>query len=133
MFHYDPGLADAISRTRDTVGDTAAPGLKPDETYQAMLAAHTTTTTGDDGEPTTTTDEAAAARDMARSLAAWAGTQPDTIADGGSRLSWTKRIDQWNRIADGQAGGAKSTPSAKGFTIRRGPARDYSTGKGDQV
>lgn len=132
MFSYDPNLADPISRLRFNVGDIAAPGYAPDETYTAKLTEHTTTATGDDGTTTATTDEASATRDVARGLAAYYATRPDSIADAGSRLTWGKRIDQWNRIADGKAGGAKSR-RATGITIRRGAARDYSTGAGDSV
>jgi hypothetical protein len=75
-------------------------------------------------------DEAAAIREIARGLAARYASEPDSISDNGTALTWRERIAHWNRIATGDAGGA-SARRAKGFTLRRGPARDYTTGGGD--
>jgi hypothetical protein len=129
-YSYDPALADALSRARSTLGDITAPGYLPDETYSAIQLQHTTTGTDSDGNPTATLDEAAATREIATRLAAWAGTQPSSLSDGGSSIAWADRIDQWNRIASGKAGGARAGV-ARGVRIRRGPQIDYTTGQGD--
>lgn len=123
-FTYNDSLVDAPSRVRSDVGDIAAPGLLPDATYDAVLAAHTS------GEPAVT-DEAAATRDIARKLAARYAAKPGSVTlPNGLNVSWAQRVAQWNRIADGAAGGA-SARKATGFTLRRGPFRDYTTGDGD--
>ena len=122
-FTYHEDLTDARSRVRSDVGDIAAPGLLPDATYDAVLAAQTS------GDPPVA-NEAAATREIARKLATWAATQPDSISASGKSLSWKDRVAQWNRIADGDAGGAAARVG-RGFTIRRGPAVDYTTGDGD--
>lgn len=130
-YSYDPTLAAPLDRARHALGDIEAPGLLPDETYTAQLAANTTTTTID-GEPVTTINEAAAIRALAAGLAAYYATKPTSLADSGSSISWGKRIDQWNLIANGLAGGA-SAGRAKGFKLRRGPFHDYTTATGDQL
>lgn len=125
---YSTDLADPISRVRFLVGDVLAVTLLPDATYAAVLLRATT------GTPPIT-DEAAAGRDIARALAARYAIEPDSISDDGTSARWGERVKQWNLIALGQAGGAATrtaaTGTAKGITIRRGPARDYTTGGGD--
>ena len=121
-FTYNDDLSDAISRVRADVGDTADPGLLPDATYDAVLDIHTD---ADD-----VTDEAAATRDIARKLAAKFAVKPTQVRlVSGLSVTW-ERVQQWNLIAQGLAGGA-SAGRARGFTIVRGPAVDYTTGEGD--
>jgi hypothetical protein len=75
-------------------------------------------------------DEAAAIREIARGLAARYATKPSQVRlVSGLSVTW-ERVQQWNKIALGEAGGA-SAGRAKGFTLRRGPAVDYTTGEGD--
>jgi hypothetical protein len=120
---FDPALADAISRARFNVGDTATAELLPDTTYQAVLDINTS------GDPAVT-DEAAATRDIARALAAKYAVKPSQVRlVSGLSVTW-ERVQQWNLIAQGLAGGA-STGRGKGFTLKRGPAVDYTTGEGD--
>jgi hypothetical protein len=76
-------------------------------------------------------DEAAATRQIARKLAVRYAQKPsDVRLTSGLSISWSERVTQWNLIAKGEAGGA-GAKRAKGFTLRRGPARDYTTGEGD--
>lgn len=137
MFSYNPELATSLDRVRFALGDTAAPGLIPDETIASLIASHTTTTTttaADGAETTTSTiDEEAVIRDAARGLAAQYANKPSEISTANGRIAWAERISQWNKIATGGAGGATAgrLRRATGLTIRRGPARDYSTGQGD--
>lgn len=102
-FSYSSDLDDAVSRVRSDVGDTAAPGLMPDEVYEAVLLG------AED-------DEALATRLMARKLAARFATQPDSISANGKTISWKSRIAQWNLIAKGEAGGVMSTTSTGELT-----------------
>ena len=120
---FDPTLADPTSRLRFDLGDTATVALLPDATYTAVLARHTA------GDPAVT-DEQKATRDLARALAARYAIEPDSISADGSKLTWGERVAQWNLIAQGLQGGS-SAKTARGFTITRGPARDYTTGAGD--
>ncbi len=78
-------------------------------------------------------DEAAACREIARGLAARYATKPTNVRlTSGLTVAWAERVAQWNRIATGEAGGALAR-RGKGFTLRRGPARDYTTGEGDET
>lgn len=80
-------------------------------------------------------DEIAATKAAASALAVRYAQQPDSLSDAGSAIRWGERVAQWNRIAAGEipAGVASilGAGKARGFTLRRGPARDYSTGGGD--
>jgi len=123
-FTYDDNLSDALSRVRSDVGDIADPGLLPDETYDAVLIANT--------DENDVVDEQAATRVMARKLAAKFAVKPTQVRlVSGLSVTW-ERVQQWNLIAQGLAGGAV-TGRAKGITIRRGPAIDYTTGEGDET
>jgi hypothetical protein len=76
-------------------------------------------------------DEAAAIREVARGLAARYATKPTNVRlTSGLSVAWSERVAQWNRIANGDAGGALAS-GGKGFRLRRGPAVDYTTGDGD--
>jgi hypothetical protein len=122
-FTFHDTLGDARSRIRFAVGDFAAPGLFADALYDAILAQSTT------GDPPVV-DEEAATRAIARGLAARFATQPTSISSNGKSLNWAERVAQWNRTANGEAGGAAAN-RAKGFRLKRGPATDYTTGGGD--
>lgn len=86
---YDAALADSISRIRFALGDAAEIELFPDATYSALMTLN-------GGSEEATIRQAAAA------LAVQFAQQPDHISDLGSSLSWTDRVDQWNRIASGR-------------------------------
>ena len=93
---YDPTLADALSRVRAGVGDIDTTMLLPDATYTALLAQ-------------TDATEASATRAAAAMLAAFYAAKPtDVSLPSGLRVAWAKRIEQWNRIADGLAGAGVS-------------------------
>lgn len=81
-------------------------------------------------------DELAAAQIVAGGLAVTYSQEPDRISDSGQSLSWAKRVDQWNAIAAGDlpAGAAAvlGARRAQGFTLLKGPQRDYTTGAGDE-
>lgn len=101
---YDPDQGDAVSRVRFLVGDVTDPSLMPggESVYEALLASYSD-------------DEADAARAAARGLAAYYATQPDSVSSAGESVSWRSRVDQWNRIALGGAGGAASASSPLAF------------------
>jgi hypothetical protein len=75
-------------------------------------------------------DEAAAIRAIAAGLAAKYAVKPSQVRlVSGLSVTW-ERVQHWTLIAQGLAGGA-AAGRAKGVTLRRGPAIDYSTGDGD--
>jgi hypothetical protein len=115
--------AGVIRYVRDARADTFALALTPTGITIDLVA--------DGAGVIGLVDEAAAIRAVARGLAAAFAQQPDRLSDGGSSIAWSERVAQWNRIALGEAGGA-SARRASGFTLRRGPARDYTTGAGDE-
>lgn len=106
-FTYNDNRSDALSRVRAGVGDIVSPGLLPDATYTAVLVEQAD-------------NEAAAIRALAAALAARYAIEPDSISDDGTTLTWRERVDQWNLIATGDAGGAPTpTQSGRGPKVRR--------------
>jgi hypothetical protein len=85
---FDPTLADAISRVRFAVGDTAATSLLPDATYTALLALKAD-------------DEVLAARAVAGNLASIYAQQPDSVSSAGESAAWRSRVSHWAAIASG--------------------------------
>jgi hypothetical protein len=75
-------------------------------------------------------DEQAAIRAVAGGLAAKFAIEPDSLSENGTAIRWGERVAQWRLIAQGLAGGA-TAGRAKGWTLRRGAAVDYTTGEGD--
>lgn len=91
-FTYTGNLDTALDRVRFGVGDVVSPGLLADATYTALLAQ--------DGATEASSVQAAAAA----LAAAYAAKPTDISLPSGLRIAWSKRIDQWNRIASGSAG-----------------------------
>lgn len=91
-FTYTKLLTTAISRVRRAVGDTASPGLIPDETITAYVNLY---------------GEAGAIRAVAGALAAEYAQKPGSVTlPSGLSVSWAQRVTHWRAVALGQAGGA---------------------------
>lgn len=84
-FSYDPELATALDRIRHLVGDTVAPGLRSDETIEALLLQMT---------------EAEATATVAESLASEFALQPTSVSiPGGPSVSYSDRVKQLFELA----------------------------------
>jgi len=86
---WDPGLSTWRDHARLLLGDTgqdSAPYLEDDTTYNGMLAAY---------------PYDRAVGKLARGLAARYAQEPDWYDDdGGTKVRWLYRVQQWNRMAD---------------------------------
>jgi hypothetical protein len=85
-FTFDPSLADAISRIRFDLGDTAEPAFVEDETITAMVA----------GAP----DEREATVKLASALIVRFAQEPDRVelADGEGAVTWSARLRGWQAL-----------------------------------
>ncbi len=83
-FSFSPELPAALDRGRLALGDTAAPGLRADETINAMVTAN---------------GEAEAVARLAEGLAAEYAQQPDSLSADGSSISWRDRVKTWLEVA----------------------------------
>lgn len=84
-FTYDPTLPTARDRIRHATGDTVAPGLRPDETIDALLAQMT--------EPEATAT-------IAEGLASEFALKPTSInIPGGPAVSYSDRVKQLYALA----------------------------------
>ncbi len=83
-FSFSPELPGALDRVRLALGDTVAPGLRADETINAMVTAN---------------GEAEAVARLAEGLAAEYGQQPDSLSADGSSISWRDRVKTWLEVA----------------------------------
>ena len=118
----DPLAERTVYAVRDAADDTFA--------LSATVGGTTIDVTSDGSGIVQAVDEAAAIREIARGLAARYATKPSQVRlVSGLSVTW-ERVQQWNRIALGQAGGAAAS-TGRGWTLRRGPAVDYTTGEGD--
>jgi hypothetical protein len=120
---FSADLDDAVSRVRFALGDSADPPQLPggETAYEALLAA-----AGYDLTRPGTVVQAAeliAVRPAASALAAHYASQPDSISDGGSSLSWRARVSHLTAIADGTITPAilmsPTTPAKPGATAPR--------------
>jgi hypothetical protein len=100
-YSFDEGLADPLSRLRDTIGDIQTDNiLKGDDTYEGYLRLYGVALDA----PLVTTAEKKATRDMLRAVAAQVGRSPsDARAGSGEGATWTHRVPTWLRLADALA------------------------------
>lgn len=97
-FTFTKLLTTAISRVRRAVGDTASPGLVPDETITAYVTLY---------------GEAGAIRAVAGALAVEYAQQPGSVTlPNGLSASWRDRVTTWQAIASGVFGVGAATSFA---------------------
>jgi hypothetical protein len=118
----DPLVEGTVYYTRDAAADSLA--------LSATHGGDAIDLTTDGSGLIAAVDEAAAIRAIAAGLAAKYAVKPSQVRlVSGLSVTW-ERVQHWTLIAQGLAGGA-AAGRAKGVTIRRGPAIDYTTGEGD--
>lgn len=92
-FSFDLTLPAPRDRMRLMLGDTVAPGLRQNETYDQMLIAF---------------GEAEATARLAEGLAAQYAQKPTSLSDDTGSMSWSDRVKTWLELATrlrAQAGG----------------------------
>lgn len=118
----DPLVEATVYYVRDSATDT----LK----LSATAGGDAIDLTTDGSGMVAAVDEQAAIRAIAAGLAARFATKPTQVRlVSGLSVTW-ERVQHWTLIAQGLGGGA-AAGRARGVTLRRGPAVDYTTGGGD--
>lgn len=99
-FTYDPTLFTALDRVRHALGDTVSPGLRDDDTIEALLIAAGTTL---EAVAINTTAEGLATASLAESLAMEFAQRPDSYSESGATgsisVSWRERVKGWLELA----------------------------------
>lgn len=119
-FSYDETLPTAKDRIRHMLGDTAAPGLRSDETIQALLVS---------------TSEVETTAILAEGLAVEYAQQPDSVSiPGGPTVSFRSLISTWLDVAkrarasieETVVAGVSMTITPKRYDIPDPPSGEYT-------